>query len=111
LRRIEYIERVIETSGKNKPMLAKESIEHGHRVYTVEMHEIKTLRGMLDELAANASTGTKLAPTRSVASILVQLQGIVHPSTVSKVVDENGEPLVVYHGTNATHICCVHAVQ
>ena len=26
---------------------------------------------------------------------------IVKPDTVSKVIDENGDPLVVYHGTDA----------
>ena len=46
---------------------------------------------MLDALAADASTGTERAPTRSVGAILGHLQGIVNPATVSKVVDANGK--------------------
>ena len=60
-------------------LLAKESQEHGHRVYSVEVHELKTLQGMLDELAASANTSTDVeqAPAWSVDSILGQFQGVV----------------------------------
>jgi hypothetical protein len=90
---------VIDGKTNFATMLAKESVEHGHRVYTVEMYEIKTLRGMLDALASDENTSVARTPTRSVDVILDQLQKMVNPATVSKIVDENGEPLVVYHGT------------
>ena len=68
-----------------------QSVEHGHRVYTVEMHEMKTLQGMLDALSADASTGIERASARSVEVILEKLQEIVNPDAVTKVADENGE--------------------
>ncbi|MDM7988097.1 MAG: hypothetical protein QUS13_12245, partial [Smithella sp.] len=41
------------------------------------------------------------APQASFSNKVVSLLRSVKPDSVSKVVDENGEPLVVYHGTNA----------
>jgi hypothetical protein len=83
-------------------MLAKETVKHGRRVYTVELHEIDTLRGTLDKLASPQDASTSQAPTRSVEETIRQLSEKVNPDSVSKVIDpETGEPRVVYHGTNA----------
>jgi hypothetical protein len=42
----------------------------------------------------------KSSPPSGVSSRLVRMIAAVNGNGVSKVVDENGEPLVVYHGTN-----------
>ena len=68
-----------------------QSVEHGHRVYTVAMHEMKTLRGMLDTLAADATISIERTPARSVEVILEKFKEIVNLDAVSKVVDDNGE--------------------
>ena len=80
--------------------MAKETLdEQQHRVYTLEVHGEKTLRGMLNALSAVASKSS--TPTRSVDSILTALDAKINPSNVSKVVDSaTGEPLVMYHGTS-----------
>lgn len=53
--------------------------------------------------AVAAETGKQSGANDSAGAIRSILQSIykVNPETVSKVVDANGEPLVVYHGTNA----------
>ena len=44
-------------------ILVKETKEHGHRLYTLELQKKETLRGMLDTLESNTE---KRTPTRSV---------------------------------------------
>lgn len=91
---------MIGSDARYATIMAKETIEHGHRVYTLEAHGEKTLRGMLDTL--NSETGISSTPARSVDSIVASLDSKVNPDTVSKVTDpETGEPMVVYHGTLA----------
>ncbi|MDR2240017.1 MAG: hypothetical protein LBE33_06185 [Zoogloeaceae bacterium] len=83
-------------------LLAKETTEHGRRVYTVELHEIETLQGMLEALANQQAVGGGIPPTRSVEETIRQLSEKVNPDSVSKVIDpETGEPMVMYHGTGA----------
>jgi len=77
--RIEYIERVIETSGKNKPRLVTKTA------------------WVVAPTGVESSLTRVSTPERSES--LPFVNGRVNPSTVSKVVDENGEPMVVYHGT------------
>jgi len=77
--RIEYIERVIETSGKNKPRLVTKTA------------------WVVAPTGVESSLTRVSTPERS--GSLPFVNGRVNPSTVSKVVDENGEPMVVYHGT------------
>ena len=57
-------------------ILAKESVEHGHRIYTLELQEIKTLRGTLDTLESNTE---KRTPARSVGQNLSSLEQNVNP--------------------------------
>lgn len=76
---VEYVERVLETSGKKKPRLVTRTVW------------------------AVAEAGVKSNPTRVYTPDRNQklpfAKGRVNPETVSKVVDANGEPMVVYHGT------------
>lgn len=77
---IEYVERVIETSNKNKPRLITKTVW------------VKT------PIGAEANLPRVYAPERNL--ILPFSNGRVNPDSVSKVVDpETGEPMVVYHGT------------
>ena len=75
--KIEYVERVLETSEKHKPRLVTKTVW------------------------VKVTTGVKPSPTQVYTpdhkSNLPFKNGRVNPDTVSKVVDENGEPLVVYH--------------
>lgn len=79
--KIEYVERVLETSEKHKPRLVTKTVW------------------------VKVTTGVKPSPTQVYTpdhkSNLPFKNGRVNPDTVSKVVDENGEPLVVYHCTDA----------
>lgn len=82
-------------------LIAKEtgSDADGHRVYSLEVHAEKTLRGTLDSL--EAENGLSRTPARSADEILRSLNSKINPATVSKVIDpETGEPMVVYHATN-----------
>jgi len=53
-------------------MTVKATAQHGQRIYSLEAHTEKTLRGMLDK--AETETGSTLTPSRSVAAILDALQ-------------------------------------
>ena len=79
--KIEYVERVFETSEKHKPRLVTKTVW------------------------VKVTTGVKPSPTQVYTpdhdANLPFKGGRVNPDLVSKVVDENGEPLVVYHGTYA----------
>jgi mRNA-degrading endonuclease toxin of MazEF toxin-antitoxin module len=78
---IEYVERVFVTSKKHKPRLVTKTVW------------------------VKVTTGVKPSPTQVYTpdhnSKLPFKNCRVNPDTVSKVVDENGDPLVVYHGTDA----------
>ena len=76
--RIEYIERVIETSGKNKPRLVTKTA------------------WVVATTGVESSLTQVYAPDRQ-ASLPFSM-GRVNPSAVSKVVDAQGNPLVVYRG-------------
>lgn len=82
---------VIDDKTNFVTMLAKESVEHGHRIYTIEMHELTTLRSILDE--STQQNVEQHTPFRSVNDIVDQLIEKVNPDFISKAVDENGEPL------------------
>jgi hypothetical protein len=80
-------------------LTVKESTKDGHRVYSVEVQELKTLRSTLDK--STNQSDSQLAPVRSVESIIDRLNAKINPAEVSKVTDpETGEPMVVYHGTH-----------
>ena len=74
-------------------LTAKESVEHGHRVYSLELTEIEKLRN---------KGGTPFGDTTSAAfdETMHRVMQKVNPEAVSKVVNAQGRPLVVYHGTN-----------
>jgi len=57
-------------------ILAKESVKHGHRIYTLEVHAEKTLQGKLDKPLASKD-GSVFIPTRSVSEIMGALNNIV----------------------------------
>ncbi|MDR1276511.1 MAG: hypothetical protein LBL72_09065 [Candidatus Accumulibacter sp.] len=80
--KIEYVERIFETSNKNKPRLTTRTV-----------------------WVRSAATGAVTSPPRVSTpyrnSTVLFSGGRVNPDTVSKVVDEEtGEPRVVYHGTD-----------
>jgi len=59
-------------------LTAKITEQHGNRVYSLEAHIEKTLRGMLDKAAAE--TGATLTPSRSVDKIIEALNAKVNPA-------------------------------
>ena len=76
-------------------MTVKETKLYGHRIYTLELDTIEKLGGNLDDHFKEM-----LNPTPS-GVILQKLKEKVNTffENSSKIVDENGEPLVVWHGT------------
>ena len=80
-----------------KPAIAcftvKETTNAGHKVYSVQMLELKDPAGNLPRSAVKRSSATAESSIVSIAELADKY------NAVSKVVDENGEPLVVYHGT------------
>jgi hypothetical protein len=79
--KIEYVERVFETSEKHKPRLVTKTVW------------------------VKVTTGVKPSPTQVYNPDhhfnLLFKDGHVNQDSVSKVVDENGKPLVVYHRTKS----------
>ncbi|MDR3048411.1 MAG: hypothetical protein LBV16_00995, partial [Elusimicrobiota bacterium] len=89
----EFAAPIITNNGTNFAyMTLKESIEHGHRIYTIELQEIKKPQSIV---GTPHSSNARLWSN----SIIKQLQEKIN---ASKVVDENNEPLVVYHGARST---------
>lgn len=76
-------------------MTVKELKQHGHKIYTLELDTIERLGGNLDE---HFEEMLNPAPSKDIVARLKALSKTFFED-VSKVVDENGEPLVVYHGT------------
>ncbi len=73
-----------------------------NNLYSIEGIDIKKepeLSG-LSEKADKSVSSTAIQNSDSVKRFFEKLRN-VKPETVSKVVDENGEPLVVYHGTRS----------
>lgn len=69
--------------------------EHGHKLYTLELDSIEKLGGNLDEHFEEMLNPT---PSKDILTRVNELSK-TYFDNVSKVVDENGEPKVVYHGT------------
>lgn len=93
-----------------KMMLAKLTVKEtadaatANRLYSVESVEFNEKSPAAQWVAASAAAdGIDLTSTRSARDVLSLAQRVqdFNPTTVSKAVDENGEPLVAYHGTNA----------
>lgn len=90
---------LVDGKARYVTLLAKETIADadGHRVYTLEVHAEKTLRGTLGDLIT--ASGKSTTPSRSVGSIMAAINAKVNGSDVSGLVDrDTGEPMVVYHG-------------
>lgn len=96
---IKQVHRFVAPISSNKGIVfayitVKESTDHGERVYSLELETLKTLEGHMGKLV-------EAHPTSSVSEgIITKLKDKVNPQNISKVVDENGEPLVVYHATD-----------
>lgn len=77
--------------------------ENGNHFY---LHSVGTKESLLGNRVSGMSKVKPSAPSTTYPRDYLQaLQNIfnVKPKDVSKVVDENGEPLVVYHGTDNTN--------
>lgn len=72
---------------------AKESVQNGHRIYSLELESVNAVEGMLATLRKQSPASTTLTEGG-----LRKIAESVNPSSVSKIVDENGEPMVMYHG-------------
>jgi len=71
----------------------------GNKLYSVELDEIKKLDGSVGRLESKS----KRIPASSFGGSIGEVRDYVNTFfNVSKVVDENGEPLVVYHGSKAS---------
>lgn len=71
--------------------------EGGNRLYTIEAMEIESAAG---DLVPKQAENGESNPTQPTTSILRQLAQKVNSDSASKIVDENGEPLVVWHFTS-----------
>jgi len=71
---------------------------NGNRFYDHELSDIKKLGEVSKRGATSQSEVGRPTPLRDTSSILQDIYS-VNPDSVSKVVDENGEPLPVWHGT------------
>ncbi|MCQ2300803.1 MAG: hypothetical protein MJZ81_11845, partial [Bacteroidales bacterium] len=70
------------------------------------LHEVSPLSVQKNKIAglrSGLADDGEGVPSRDFGNILSKPLFSVNPSDVSKIVDENGEPLVVYHGTAGSH--------
>jgi len=65
------------------------------------LHEVNLQSQLSDTIKTATGAASIEKPSRPVRSILAKDYSEFNRDSVSKVVDENGEPLAVYHGTNA----------
>lgn len=63
------------------------------------LHEVNLKEKLSDTIKTATGAVSIGEPARPVMSIIAQRLAEVNPASVSKVVDENGEPLVVWHGS------------
>lgn len=74
---------------------------NSQRLYVHEAVKRKLQTGFNSAAATSSVEDAKpRSPAGAIRSFMEKLRS-VNPDSVSKVVDENGEPMVVYHGTNA----------
>lgn len=83
-------------------VMAVNEDQNGNRFYDHEMTEIKKLNELSTAPAVNGKVGGSEKAHRSLLSIL--REDVWNVNDFSQVVDENGEPLVVYHGTGTSDI-------
>ena len=77
-----------------------ESSYKDHRLEEIEVAPVASLAA-----PAEAVTSANVSPSGATAISIGDLTAGVKPQSVSKVVDENGEPLVVYHGSSKWFSC------
>ncbi len=88
-------------------LLAKISVKEfadgtSNRLYTIEAIDVEEMSA--GNLATKQSEENgKVNPNADIVDRLQQILDSVKPENVSKVVDENGEPIVVYHGSKSKH--------
>ncbi len=70
----------------------------GERVYTIEAIDVGKYSNSAGQLTA-VTYGERHVPIAEFVGIIAKKAEAVNPNSVSKIVDENGEPKVVYHGT------------
>ena len=75
--------------------------QYGKKIYTVETVDIGKYKNPAGQLADSPTNGDTQAPITEFVSKIAKLAEEINQSDVSKVVDENGEPKVVYHSTDA----------
>ncbi|MDR1498639.1 MAG: hypothetical protein LBS59_09635, partial [Puniceicoccales bacterium] len=71
-------------------LTVKETGGVGHRVYSLELMEIETLRRKVD---VDTSEEAPHTPARSVEGDIDRLFDKINPDFISKTIDENGEPI------------------
>ncbi|MDO4936173.1 MAG: hypothetical protein Q4E42_05950 [Phascolarctobacterium sp.] len=89
-------------SFNKKPAIAVmtilETVNAGHRIYSVQLVGLEKPAGILPRTVKKRSSASADLTYISIADVANKV------NTCSKVLDENGEPLVVYHGTDAKNI-------
>ena len=65
----------------------------------VHVKEVELKDKVAEAFKTSTGEDTSATSAQPVYSILARELASVNPDSVSKVVDKNGEPLVVYHGT------------
>ena len=66
------------------------------------VHEVSAIEKLQGDVASNQVRGSETASPHPQGEIAKLVQDFVTTKVSSKIVDENGEPLVVYHDTNST---------
>ena len=84
---------------KNQPALVtftvKVTSNAGRKIYSIELMELKKAEGKVQGEIRKSRQATSAFDVLNISKIADKV------NTASKVVDENGEPLVVYHGSDA----------
>ena len=82
---------------EGKPALTtftvKNTVRDGRRIYSIELIDIKKPEGILPSAVKKRLSASSSFDTLNISKIADTV------NNCSKVVDENGEPLVVHHGT------------
>ena len=88
---------------KNKPALATFTVKvtnnAGRKIYTIEVMELKKAEGKVLGTALKLHKPKKHPQAASAFDVLNISQIAEKYNSISKVVDENGEPMPTYHGT------------
>ncbi len=72
----------------------------GNKVYSIEAVDVQKYENSAGQLAAVAN-GERQAPIAEFINTISQHAKNVNSKGATKIIDENGEPLVVYHGTKS----------